>query len=417
VTGPLTHAFLYDNNGNLTKKCEGTGVTKTATDCSGSIITQLWYNTLDQLTQMTKTGLPLERYIYDDQGRRIQKTVGGAIINYLYNGPDVYAEYTGNWTTANAYYVHGPNMDDPISRTSGSTTQYFHQDGLGSVVALSGATGSTDATRRYDSWGNVIASTGNMPQFGYTGREPDATGLVYYRARYYDPSIGRFTQRDPIGLQGGINQYAYVNGNPTNFTDPWGLKAKSPAPSTTSSYYNTLGTAADIGVGFTPAGVAADVYAAAAGKTFFGGQELSGWERGLGLIPGVSEGLAVFRGAVKGVGAAGGAVKAYDVGPANVLKANSVPNDGLQIHHVGQSHPLGQVIQSCYDPKNAPAIALPTELHKAIPTVKGGYAGTARDQLAKDIMDLRNYTDAPNSTLKDLINMNKTMYPDSFRKP
>jgi RHS repeat-associated protein len=252
VTGPLTHAFLYDNNGNLTKKCEGTGVTKTATDCSGSIITQLWYNTLDQLTQMTKTGLPLERYIYDDQGRRIQKTVGGAIINYLYNGPDVYAEYTGNWTTANAYYVHGPNMDDPISRTSGSTTQYYHQDGLGSVVALSGSAGTTDATRRYDAWGNVLASTGTLPAFGYTGREPDASGLVYYRARYYDPSTGRFTQRDPSGFNGGINQYAYVNGNPTNFVDPWGLAAQGPSVNNISSYcFSCAGTSFNQGVSQT----------------------------------------------------------------------------------------------------------------------------------------------------------------------
>lgn len=52
---------------------------------------------------------------------------------------------------------------------------------------------------------------------------------MFYRARYYDPSIGRFTQRDPIGLQGGINQYAYTNDNPVNYTDPFGLKAGNPA--------------------------------------------------------------------------------------------------------------------------------------------------------------------------------------------
>ncbi|MEK7207845.1 MAG: hypothetical protein AAB134_08200, partial [Pseudomonadota bacterium] len=73
--------------------------------------------------------------------------------------------------------------------------------------------------------------------------------------------------------------------------------------STSTSSSSWLGTAADIGVGFTPAGVAADVYGAASGKTFFGGQELSGWERALGLIPGVSEGIGVFRGGVKTVNA------------------------------------------------------------------------------------------------------------------
>lgn len=68
----------------------------------------------------------------------------------------------------------------------------------------------------------MLAETGTIPRYGYTGREPDATGLVYYRARYYDPTLGRFTQRDPIGLAGGINPYAYVGNNPINYVDPDG---------------------------------------------------------------------------------------------------------------------------------------------------------------------------------------------------
>jgi RHS repeat-associated protein len=71
---------------------------------------------------------------------------------------------------------------------------------------------------------------------GFTGREPDEMGLIYYRARYYDPAVGRFTQRDPIGLQGGINQYAYVNNNPINYTDPLGLMAAGPSGSNASAY-------------------------------------------------------------------------------------------------------------------------------------------------------------------------------------
>jgi RHS repeat-associated protein len=65
-----------------------------------------------------------------------------------------------------------------------------------------------------------------VPTYGYTGREPDASGLVYYRARYYDPSVGRFTQRDPVGYLDGLNRYAYVGNNPVNFTDPNGLLAR-----------------------------------------------------------------------------------------------------------------------------------------------------------------------------------------------
>ena len=61
-----------------------------------------------------------------------------------------------------------------------------------------------------------------VAQYGYTGREPDASGLMYYHARYYDAATGHFTQRDPIGLAGGVNDYSYVNGSPIGRTDPSG---------------------------------------------------------------------------------------------------------------------------------------------------------------------------------------------------
>lgn len=136
--------------------------------------------------------------------------------------------------------VHGPHTDDPILRMAANDAYYYHQDGLGSVVALTGATGTTVALQQFDAWGNRLAavSGGVIPQYGYTGREPDETGLIYYRARYYDPAIGRFTQRDPIGLEGGINQYSYVENDPINNTDPEGLVA-----------VNVVGGAVNAGVG------------------------------------------------------------------------------------------------------------------------------------------------------------------------
>ncbi len=61
----------------------------------------------------------------------------------------------------------------------------------------------------------------------YTGRENDHTGLYFYRARYYDPVLKRFIASDPIGLTGGINTYAYVNGNPLTYIDPFGLSGNA----------------------------------------------------------------------------------------------------------------------------------------------------------------------------------------------
>ncbi|MVF25038.1 RHS repeat-associated core domain-containing protein [Methylocaldum sp. BRCS4] len=107
-----------------------------------------------------------------------------------------------------------------------ATASYYHPDGLGSLLALTSATGAVTATQRFDAFGQKFAGSGTVPTYGYTGREPDANGLVYYRARYYDPSIGRFTQRDPVGYLDGINRYAYMGNNPVNFTDPNGLLAR-----------------------------------------------------------------------------------------------------------------------------------------------------------------------------------------------
>ncbi len=108
--------------------------------------------------------------------------------------------------------------------------------------------------------------------------------------------------------------------------------------------------------------------------------------------------------------------KKYEVGKYDDLKKRSVPGDGLDIHHAVQKHPAGQVIPG-YDLKTGPSIAIPALEHSQIPTGKGIYTGTVRDLLAKDIMDLRRATDVSNSTLKELIDLNKKMFPAVFGKP
>ena len=81
----------------------------------------------------------------------------------------------------------------------------------------------------YDAFGNIVSETGELPfdnLFHYTGRQFDAeSGLYYYRARYYDPQIGRFISEDPIGLRGGdVNFYSYVFNDPINLVDPLGQR-------------------------------------------------------------------------------------------------------------------------------------------------------------------------------------------------
>src|SRR5262249_57332646 len=91
-----------------------------------------------------------------------------------------------------------------------------------------------DPNRRYDAWGSLESgATVGGPAF--TGHEWDPeSGLSYYRARYYDPKLGRFLSEDPIGFEGGdANFYAYVFNNPTTWIDPSGLLGGVPGPSPT----------------------------------------------------------------------------------------------------------------------------------------------------------------------------------------
>ena len=97
------------------------------------------------------------------------------------------------------------------------------------------------------------------------------------------------------------------------------------------------------------------------------------------------------------------------------MQNRSEVGDGLDIHHIPQKQPASQAIEN-YDPKTAPAIALPQKVHKQIPTKKGKYSGTARSQLAKDARDLRN-VGVSYETVKDVINYNKRRFPDAYKKP
>ena len=94
-------------------------------------------------------------------------------------------------------------------------------------------------------------------------------------------------------------------------------------------------------------------------------------------------------------------------------KGRSLAGDGLDIHHAMQKQPAGQVVKG-YDLQTAPAIALPRGEHTQIPNLRGGYSGSPRDLLGRYIRNLRNFTDAPNGSLQELIQLNKRMFPEAL---
>lgn len=143
---------------------------------------------------------------------------------YLYDGVADIEEVdsTGNVL---ARYTEGKSIDEPLAELRSGSTSFYEQDGLGSVASLSSGAGALTGTYSYNSFGNLTASTGTVTNpLHYTGRELDSeTGIYQYRARYYDPTAGRFISEDPLRFAAGMNFFAYVHNNPLVLDDPTGL--------------------------------------------------------------------------------------------------------------------------------------------------------------------------------------------------
>src|SRR5690606_18148222 len=250
--GVLVESYAYDHNGNRTSQ------TNTARGIAGQTAS---YNIADQLTQDGNV-----TYQYDADGYLTRKTDGSDITHYQYSRqgrllsvqtPTGLVEYRHNalgnrvaklvngqivekylWldkTTLLATYDGNNNLKQRFEYTLGHTPTSFTQNGnryyiasdhLGSPRAISDASGNIVKAVSYDSYGNVLSDTnpGFAIPFGFAGGLLDGdTGLIRFGLMDYEPSIGRWTARDPIGLSGGLNVYGYVHNSPAQFVDLFGL--------------------------------------------------------------------------------------------------------------------------------------------------------------------------------------------------
>jgi RHS repeat-associated protein len=224
--------------------------------------------TYDQANQLTASGtithvgmtVPTGTYAYDSLGERISATAapraysydqagrltaaapsGTAAATFAYNGDGLRttenipggASATFAWDTTGPLplllsdgqnsYIYGP-ADLPIEQISSSgIPSYLHHDQLGSTRLITSQTGAHAGSFTYSPYGTLTASTGTVTTpLGYAGQYTDPqAGLVYLRARYYDPSTGQFLTRDPLEAQ-TRQPYSYAGDNPTNYTDPTG---------------------------------------------------------------------------------------------------------------------------------------------------------------------------------------------------
>lgn len=214
--------FQYDDNGNLTERRGKRGVTRYDYDASGN------------LTRVTLAGGGVVQYTYAPTGERVRREAADGVTHYLTDGTEVLAELNDELQTT-AIFIHGPGIDRPLAMIRGDEVYYLHADRLGSIRQVSDDDGRLVASYDYDEFGVPSEREGTFDvPFRYTGRQYDAaTGLYYYRARYYDPQLGRFLSPDPLlGTLTDVlswNPYLYVSNAPLQYRDPLGA-AGEPTP-------------------------------------------------------------------------------------------------------------------------------------------------------------------------------------------
>jgi RHS repeat-associated protein len=210
-------AFGYDLNGNLVSRTGPAGTTKYEYEPEG------------RLVKVTGPDGMVTAFGYAPTGERVWKRDREGLRYFLYDGLDLIQELAENGSSR-AAYVYAPGVDRPLAMIRDSGVYYYHADRLGSITHLTDEQGQVVATYDYDPFGRIVRHEGTVANpFTFTGRELDSeTGLYYYRARYYDPVLGRFLSPDPAAPRLRqpltLNPYIYTQNNPVRFTDPLGLE-------------------------------------------------------------------------------------------------------------------------------------------------------------------------------------------------
>ena len=263
---PVT-AAIYDAAGELIN-WNGSNITY---DSNGNMafdgLNNFTWNARNQMAVLNGASLG-----YDAFGRRTRNAAG---TSFVYDGMNPVQELSGTTVTANLLAIR---LDEYLSRSDASGSFGQLRDALGSTIALTDGSGNITTAYTYDPFGTTSVSgpmSANPSQ--YTGRENDGN-LYYYRARYYNPTLGRFVSEDPIRFsRGTTNSYGYAGDNPVQFTDPLGL------------WTLELG----ISINYTlPFGVSGTVFAGVVVDTHGNVATYDGWGAGVGEGAGFSGGVS-----------------------------------------------------------------------------------------------------------------------------
>jgi RHS repeat-associated protein len=215
--------LVYDEVGNLIEKRR-----------AGSVI-RYSYDPDNRLIAVESEEGGRVEFAYDAFGRRIAKKMKDGEIGFLWDGDVLLAEQLGE--KANEY-VFEPGSFAPLCRFNREGFEAYHNDHLGTPRELTDKRGEVVWSATYETYGQISPLPSDVVEnlIRFQGQYEDhESGLYYNRFRYYDPDIGRYITRDPIGIAGGMNLYSYVH-NPVTWIDPLGLSECD-----TVTYYRVQG--------------------------------------------------------------------------------------------------------------------------------------------------------------------------------
>ena len=210
--GPVD--LTYDLAGNLIDDGEG----KTYEWDAASRLIAVNYTAIAKRSEFTYDGLGRRVKIVEKAGSTVTSTK-----QFVWVGNTIAQERDENNAIKRHYFAEGELRGVPGTRTA--KYYYYKRDHLGSIREVTSGGGVVEARYDYDPYGQRTKLSGTLDvDFGYTGHyhhAPSGLNLTLYRG--YNPAVGRWISKDPIGEEGGINLYAYVLDDPINFSDPFGL--------------------------------------------------------------------------------------------------------------------------------------------------------------------------------------------------
>lgn len=224
VDGNESFSYNYNNAGDLLSKCK-------IVDGAESVITSNTYDAFGRLlsTAVTEDGVSTQtNYEYDALNHRISKTTNDNTIYHFWNGTNIVGDLTADAYQSYIFGVTGVEALAITTNSSNRTVSAYGKNTHGDVIALQSLDGLTVGNYEYDAYGNILSSTSNVYNpYGYSGEYYDEeTGYYYLRARYYDPTIGSFIQKDTysgeISSPASLNPYGYCAANPVYYSDPTG---------------------------------------------------------------------------------------------------------------------------------------------------------------------------------------------------